>query len=322
MKKVSVIIPTFNRAGFLKNTVGSVLKQGYENIEIIIADDRSTDNTVEVVNEIRNEHPKIIYCRNSGVKGPSGARNTGLTRATGDYITFLDSDDVWLEGHLNKGLAILESYSRVDVIFSNYRVVEFPSGAFLFNFFDKKKILFTLPTVSLNDDVRLITGNLFEALIQENFFNLGGCIVSRPAVKGVFFDERVTFAEDADFAIQMFKKNKACFAYRMEPVFVLYRHGGNLTETCLKNGDNSFQDAHILLFTEYLSKYAEGPRQKALLKEKISENMLGRSYIMRLKGNYLTAFRDMAGSSRYKLTPAHFIYLVKLCGAALLRHSH
>ena len=80
-RKVSVIIPTYNRAKFITNAVKSIQNQNYENIEIIIVDDGSNDNTQAVVNSLKKEIPDIFYCHNERSKGPSGARNTGILKA-------------------------------------------------------------------------------------------------------------------------------------------------------------------------------------------------------------------------------------------------
>lgn len=318
MKKASVIIPTFNRAHFLKNAVRSVVEQDYPDIEIIIVDDRSTDNTVQVVNDLKKEYPSVVYRPSDRSQGPSGARNAGLAVATGEYVSFLDSDDVWLKDHLASGIDILESNPNIDVLFGNYEVVDYQSGTLVFRFFDKKKTLFTLPIIPLDDNVKLITGNVFEALIQENFFHLGSSIVSRRVLADVSFDERVTFAEDADFAVQLYVKNNARFAYRTKPAFILYRHGDNLTTS--KTANDRSQFAHILLFTEYLDKYAKTARQRALLEKKISENLLERSYSHRLNGDHLLAFEDLIKSSTQSASWDHLVEASKILRSLLISH--
>ena len=312
MNKVSVIIPTYNRARFLRSAVESVAAQHYPDVEIIIVDDRSNDNTVDVVNGLKRQFPDIIYRLNRRSQGPSGARNEGLLAATGDYISFLDSDDVWLENHLSTGLSLLADNPNTGVVFGNLMVADYHSKKHLYNYFDKKKVLLDLPALQLDDGVRLIEGNIFEALIQENFFHLGSSIVSRKVMKDVFFDERVTFAEDADFAIQLFMKNQARFVCRMDPTYVVYKHDENITS--VHRADTKMQDAEILLFSEYLEKYAENRFQKVLLKRKISEELLDRSYTRRSQGDYVRALVDLWKSAARKATPAHFVEAAKLIG--------
>ncbi|VEP12237.1 Glycosyl transferase family 2 [Hyella patelloides LEGE 07179] len=105
---VSVIIPTYNRADLICQTLNSVLRQSYQNLEIIVVDDRSTDNTETVINSIND--PRIRYLSHSTNQGGAAARNTGIDAAKGEYIAFLDSDDVWVANKLELQLAsILQS---------------------------------------------------------------------------------------------------------------------------------------------------------------------------------------------------------------------
>ena len=88
---ISVIIPTFNRADFLKKAIESVLSQTYQRFELIIIDDGSTDNTYEIVSEFKNN---VIYIKQEN-RGAAAARNTGIKRAKNKFLAFLDSDDCW-----------------------------------------------------------------------------------------------------------------------------------------------------------------------------------------------------------------------------------
>lgn len=91
--KVSIIMPTYNRAGMIGAAIRSALEQTHANFELIVVDDASTDETAEVVKVFAD--PRIIYTPNRHGKGVSGARNTGLDIACGDWVFFLDSDNVW-----------------------------------------------------------------------------------------------------------------------------------------------------------------------------------------------------------------------------------
>ncbi len=95
--KISVIIPTLNRANLLPRAVYSVLNQSYRNLELIIVDDGSTDNTREFLRSLDDPRVKIIYQENKGV---SAARNRGIYESKGDLIALLDSDDEWLKDKL------------------------------------------------------------------------------------------------------------------------------------------------------------------------------------------------------------------------------
>lgn len=91
---VSVVIPSFNRARLIPDAIDSVLDQTYENWELIVVDDGSTDETEEVVRSYAD--PRIRYTVNTGPSGPGGARNVGVRCTQGPLIAFLDSDDIWL----------------------------------------------------------------------------------------------------------------------------------------------------------------------------------------------------------------------------------
>ena len=90
----TVIIPTYNRATLVKEAIQSVLDQTFDNFELIIVDDHSTDNTIDVVQSYSDK--RIYRILNDHKKGPGGARNAGIHKAKGKWIAFLDSDDFWL----------------------------------------------------------------------------------------------------------------------------------------------------------------------------------------------------------------------------------
>jgi len=103
----SVIIPTYNRAGFIRRTIQSVLYQQYKNFEVIIVDDGSTDNTEEVISNF--EFSNLFYFKTPNLER-GAARNFGIAKAKGDYITFLDSDDILYNNYLSNAA---ESLNRL-----------------------------------------------------------------------------------------------------------------------------------------------------------------------------------------------------------------
>lgn len=106
MVEVSVIIPTYNRAASITQAVSSVLAQRYANLEVIVVDDGSTDQTKEVVSALAD--PRVRYIAHERNRGAAAARNTGLKQALGRYIAFQDSDDEWLPEKLDRQVEVLE----------------------------------------------------------------------------------------------------------------------------------------------------------------------------------------------------------------------
>ena len=105
---VSVVIPAFNRAGLIGRAIESVARQTYADIEIIVADDASTDNTAAVVGAIQD--PRVRYLSSERNAGASAARNMGIHAASGDFVAFLDSDDVWMANKLELQLAAVRQH--------------------------------------------------------------------------------------------------------------------------------------------------------------------------------------------------------------------
>lgn len=121
MKKVSIVIPLYNTEQYVQATLDSALAQTYPNIEILIVDDGSTDRGVKICQSFSDPRITIIQQKNRGL---SGARNTGIRQATGDYIAFLDADDLWLPEKTQKHVSHLENNPDVGASFSYSRFID------------------------------------------------------------------------------------------------------------------------------------------------------------------------------------------------------
>jgi len=125
MPKVSVVIPTYNRSGMIKEAISSVLAQTERDFEIVVVDDGSTDDTRSVVGAMQNGRISYFY-KNNG--GPASARNYGLSKAKGEYVAFLDSDDLWPENYLEVMLSQLEGNSEFGAAYSPITVIRSDGG--------------------------------------------------------------------------------------------------------------------------------------------------------------------------------------------------
>ena len=101
---ISVIIPVYNKERYLSNAIESIINQSYNDWEIVLVDDCSTDNSAKIISKYTAAHPNIIYHKQDKNGGAAVARNTALTLAKGRYVAFLDADDEWLPNKLEKQL--------------------------------------------------------------------------------------------------------------------------------------------------------------------------------------------------------------------------
>lgn len=115
---VSVVIPMYNSATTIQRTVDSVLKQTYKNLEVIIVDDASSDNSVDIIKEI--DDPRIILIENDCNMGPSGSRNKGVKYANYAYIAFEDSDDIWLPDKLMLQMELITHNKEYGMVYCAY----------------------------------------------------------------------------------------------------------------------------------------------------------------------------------------------------------
>jgi glycosyltransferase involved in cell wall biosynthesis len=122
----SVVIPTYNRAEFISKTIDSVLRQSDGDLEVIVIDDGSTDNTEEVVSAVAD--PRLRYHRKKNEER-AVARNTGTALAKGKYVTFLDSDDLLYEQHLQVAREVIDKYREPEVFHLGYEIRDEKSGA-------------------------------------------------------------------------------------------------------------------------------------------------------------------------------------------------
>lgn len=161
--RVSVILPVFNAESYIDKAIQSVLKQTFENFELIIVDDKSTDNTIKIVQKFKDS--RITIVKHDSNKGPSAARNTGIRIAKGTWLAFIDADDMWHRERLSKLLEVAKQYPKsfvgndIMLCFSgkngelipwkslcnppqkNKKLLHFPTGLdFLKNSFDVKPI--------------------------------------------------------------------------------------------------------------------------------------------------------------------------------------
>ena len=227
---VSVVIPSYNDSSYVKEAIHSVLSQTYENIEIIVVDDGSTDDTKEVLKEYK-DRIKYHYQKN---KGLSGARNTGMKLAKGKYISLLDADDLYHKDRVEKQVNFLENSSGCVFSYSGYR-----------HFYDGK------PDELLKLKYKYHSGNVFKKLLRKNFIAPSGVLFRKDILDKIgFFDESLKSCEDWDYWLRVSHEGLE-FSYIPEAItFIRIRKSGNLN-------DRSFRFLHKIDSLRVLGKYRD-----------------------------------------------------------------
>lgn len=208
---ITVIIPTYNAAETVERALRSVLAQDLPQLEILIIDDASSDDTLQLVEAIDDERIHITALKDN--VGPGAARNVGLELARGEYVAFLDADDWWLESKLSKQYALIRSNGRVSLVTcdSIYRT---PTGEL------KRRSHEVLPPVAGPDT--------WKTLLAYNFMPTPTVMARRETLLGVGgFNRELEFGEDLDLWIRVSLKGEV--AVVREVLVEIVEWSGSLT---------------------------------------------------------------------------------------------
>ncbi|AFK21270.1 glycosyltransferase (plasmid) [Haloferax mediterranei ATCC 33500] len=220
MPTVSVIIPTYNRAEVLPRAIDSALDQTLSDVEVIVIDDASTDDTETVVTSY--DEPRVTYLAHETNRGGSAARNTGIEVATGDYIALLDSDDEWAPTKLERQVETLEQRSSEWVAAYCGTTLIDDEGAN--PVWERIKSFVGLHSAK---EGREGGEELVKEVLMENLHTSAGStlIVDSDVVDQIGgFDESFDRYQDTEFLIRVLKQGK--LAYIDEPLLRRYPSGG------------------------------------------------------------------------------------------------
>ncbi|MEG0236527.1 glycosyltransferase family 2 protein [Cetobacterium sp.] len=232
--KISVIIPIYNGENFIEKCLNSILNQTLKDIEVIVVNDGSTDNSYEIINKIVDNRLILISKKNEGV---SSARNQALKIAKGKYILCIDSDD-WIETNYLEDIYLKAEIERLDIVVTDY-------------YYDKQDKSYYMKDLVLNDD-EIISGKKYiEIFFKKNLkgFNWNKLIKSSLfKINRIYYNEEVNMMEDMLFLIKILnyskkvgKLNKAYYHY--------LQHEKNATRKIslkhLKSIENVFNELHL-----------------------------------------------------------------------------
>ena len=186
MDKISVIMPVYNCEGYLRKSIESVLNQTYENLELILINDGSTDGSLEICEGYKKKDSRIILInkKNSGV---SASRNAGIKKATGRYITFIDADD-WVEDIMYE--TMINQFNTNEIQFVLCGCVKETQDGNKIELINNSEALINQNTFSVDYFIRRIYVD------SDIMFNVWNSIFIRKQVAEVLFDERTSIAED------------------------------------------------------------------------------------------------------------------------------
>ena len=252
--KVSVIIPIYNRADLLPRAMSSVLNQTFQDFELIIVDDGSTDNTKQVVEEFQKKDKRIKYIWQENSGGPAKPRNIGIKDSQGEYIAFLDSDDDWLPEKLEKQLEIFEKNRQTNLGFVGCNALIVKEDKI--QEYKTPKYKNILPKILENDFIWSCSSVIIKKLVLD---------------KVGFFDENLKIGDDWDMWIRIIIYDYS-FDFVDEPLFKYYIHSENTSAP--KNIKKMVVENNYIL-EKYKKYYEQNP--------KIYSNRLrytGTSYIL------------------------------------------
>lgn len=250
---ISVIIPTFNRAKTIQRAVNSVLKQTYKDIEVIIIDDGSTDNTEDIIKEINNS--KIKYIKLDKNYGACYARNVGINMAKGEYLTFQDSDDEWVEEKLQLQLNNLKANnSDIDfcsILICNKKSKRIPNEAKIMKM--KKK-------------------GIKRALLYSNFVSTQAILGKTECFKREMFDNEMLRLQDYDLILRM--SNYFKISYTKKVLVKLF-----IQKDSIGNDNKKLIQANLRIIKK---NYNLNKKEKKILVSKRNES-IGNAYLREKK---------------------------------------
>lgn len=202
---VSVVVPCFNAAEFVDEAIESLRRQTYRELEIIAVNDGSTDDTQAHLDRQEASDPRVAVFAQKNA-GPSAARNLGMRNVHGEYVCFLDGDDVYLPDKIERQVRFLDEHPDVDLVYSDYYTAD-------------AELNLTALTAS-----RIPYVDMIEAFAMKNWVVVQAPLFRRKLMDTVGdFDESLRMAEDWDYWIRCAKAGS--FAYLPGPMVIYRTHG-------------------------------------------------------------------------------------------------
>ena len=275
--RVSVILPTYNRATFLNEAFESICSQTLSDWELIVVDDGSTDDTRQRVEELQRSSNRPIRYVFQTNQGAYAARNTGLDHAKGQYVAFFDSDDLWAPTYLEKTVAALERQPSLDWVYTACRRINLATGVILdaSTYFVGNKARPFLSLRTRDDgDLHVITDeSVLECQIRHGLYaGLQNSVIRARVFEGVRFWPDYRVVEDVYFLIRGLAAG-VTIGY-LDDVYVTYRvHDDNSSASGTNNPRRLEEISHeqIRACERVLSETSLSTRARASLRDRLAE---------------------------------------------------
>jgi glycosyltransferase involved in cell wall biosynthesis len=219
---VSVVMPTFNRANLLHNVIASILEQDFRDLELLIVDDCSTDQTEQVIRALQEQDGRLRYHKLPENKGIGYARQAGLENVSGKYIALADSDDLWIAGKLKTQVDVLEGHPEIDILFGDYLDINHLTHSEIDGFWHTASGMKHLKTRPIQDHLYLIESGVETGILVADFIAVPTMIIRSTIFNTIGgFNVKLLSAADLEFGFRAAVLG-AKFAYHDYPL--IYRH--------------------------------------------------------------------------------------------------
>lgn len=263
MATVSIVIPTYNVGRFLVDAIDSVLAQTYQDFEIIVVDDGSTDDTATVLAPYRE---RIRYYQQANA-GPSVARNRGILHAEGSLIAFLDADDVWRPAKLARQVEYMNRHPEMVLCYTDFTRSAIPGQT------DESR---------LKIYERKGSGHVFHNLLFENFIATPAVMVRREALaRAGLFDTNLKGMEDLEMWLRLAKAGP--FGFIDEVLVDVRRHDTNTTNSV------EFARQRVRATRLMMARWANDTEALGVMRENLGIRCWDLAYAEQLNGNYPAA---------------------------------
>ena len=279
---VSIIVPVYNAQTYLEKCVDSLLNQTYQQLEIILINDGSTDQSLHICEKYKKSHRNIVIVSKTNA-GASAARNTGIEQASGEWVTFVDADD-WIEMNFVEALLEFATLHHLKLVSAGYCTVRDS---------DKKNILYKggSQQITFQKSLLLITSD------KEQFPKpMWGKLYKRELLNDIRFREGLHYGEDKLFVVETLLANKADMGYVHEPLYNYRLREGSMMRSF------SYKTYDAITALEEIAALIERESSRAQVSALAHVVVVGGSLLMKiLSSSEKTQYSDLHRKIRKKM---------------------